>query len=221
MKRLLWPRGGANQKSLTTLALFLLAFWLFYDATKDPKRLQDEKEEEKDRGGRKAPFQRYPKVDRRKRSEASMLDELEAKLVNVPVKFLDENRETNFAQRSREMKDCGKFPHLYELKINTGDDWQELKTQNGSYYFYRAYFDDRPLEKHAKPAVIRLLGMFDNLTPTRTIFCQFWFEGVGDPAIEAVVESRLIWIRGWGNFKADQMLPYLFTCPLPEGTDAG
>ena len=62
---------------------------------------------------------------------------------------------------------CTKFPNLYELKyINM--DWQEFKAQDGTYYIYRAYYDNR----QNGTQLIRILGMFDNQQPVDPVHCQ-------------------------------------------------
>ena len=41
-------------------------------------------------------------------------------------------------------------------------DWQELQSSNGSFYFYRAFYDTRKREEKFG-RTIRILGMVDRL----------------------------------------------------------
>jgi hypothetical protein len=75
---------------------------------------------------------------------------------------------------------CAKYPSPYELEYNN-IYWQTLRTSNGTFQLYGAYYDVR---SHSRigPAV-RILGMMDRIEPKIKTYCQFWFADLKEPAI--------------------------------------
>ena len=113
-----------NQRLLVSLSLGLIILYLVYEDLTSPtpgwdvvnddlselrSRLKVAKVQRRARAESRA-FDTHhvghghPKLDRSHMSEEEMLDILELELQNVPVRFLDENRETNY--KGRHNKDC-------------------------------------------------------------------------------------------------------------------
>ncbi|CAG7732584.1 unnamed protein product, partial [Allacma fusca] len=111
------------------------------------------------------------------------------------------------------MSGCAQFPTLYDLEFNN-IYWQTLKTCNGTFYFYGAYFDDR--ERVIKGPTLRILSMMDRIEPTVKTYCQIWFQGEQKPVFSRMQGYRFMWNRKWGNFKQNILQPYLLSCVVPR-----
>ena len=89
--------------------------------------------------------------------------------------------------------------------------WQILRSSNGTFYLYGAYYDNRTAIQ--KPA-IRILGMMDRIEPRVKTHCLLWYDGDKDPLITPVFEYKYIWNKKWGNYKQGLLQPYLMSCHL-------
>jgi len=148
--------------------------------------------------------------DKKKMDDAGWRQTLRARFPDIPVDMLMDNQKRRTMLRLN--TSCGFMPKIWDLKISN-DLWQEMGTSNGTFYFYRAYYDDRKLEKLG-PSV-RVLAMHDNMTPAQPIYCHFWYEKQSRPVVTKSKDYKLIWVRLWGGWRPDQLQPYLITCPLP------
>jgi hypothetical protein len=107
----------------------------------------------------------------RRKTEREILQELESQMPNVPITFLDDQRDWNW--RHRKTPNCAHVPQLFELHLSN-THWQHVETKNGSFYFYRAYLDTRP-DKNAEAAgnrgrpVVRMLAMADQVGTSVTM----------------------------------------------------
>lgn len=157
------------------------------------------------------PLEQEPSVDRSPSlSEQDMAEQIQAKIPNLPISYWQKYKGKAMSKN----KTCAKFPSLYELSFNNMY-WQTLKTSNGTFYLYGAYYDNRTLV--AMKPVIRVLGMIDRLEPRVKTFCQLWFEGYKEPVFAKVWEYKYIWYKKWGNYKNGLFQPYLIGCQIPPG----
>ncbi|CAG0922236.1 unnamed protein product [Notodromas monacha] len=100
------------------------------------------------------------------------------------------------------------MPNIFELAYDNLV-WQKVKTSNGTFYLYSAYFDIRPLS----PApTLRILSMIDRAVPTVPTFCQIWFENSTKPVIANVSQYRILWERAWGTSNKN---PFSIECKVP------
>jgi len=151
-----------------------------------------------------------PKVDTQQMNDRQWRLQLQERFPDIPINLLLDNQKKRWGRRLNFT--CGYMPKLWDLKVNN-EYWQELRVNNGTFYFYRAFYDDRPQEKLG--VSIRLLAMFDNMTPLEPIQCHFWYKNASVPIISPSTQYKLIWVRLWGGWREDQLQPYLITCPIP------
>ncbi|XP_066959543.1 uncharacterized protein [Macrobrachium rosenbergii] len=143
-------------------------------------------------------------------SQDGLVAQIEAELPNLAIKYWHEYKNQGLYEKN---VTCAKLPYPYDINFNN-KYWQVLKTSNGTFHLYSAYYDNRTLAT-MKPA-IRLLGTIDKISPSVKTNCQLWFEGRHDPVISEVWEYKYIWNKDWGNYKNDLQQPYLMACRIPK-----
>ena len=111
-------------------------------------------------------------------------------------------------------KTCAKFPTLWDISFNNVY-WQTLKTSNGTFHLYGAYYDNRKLV--ATKPVVRILGMINRLEPKVKTHCQFWYDNFKEPIFSKVFEYKYVWYHKWGNHKHGIFQPYFISCQIPVG----
>ncbi|XP_071439396.1 uncharacterized protein [Hetaerina americana] len=144
------------------------------------------------------------------RSEDMLVDEIQRRVPSLPIAYWNQHKNKPMFFRN---ESCAKFPSLYELEFNNLY-WQSLRTSNGTFELFGAYYDIRNLSKIG-PAV-RILGMVDRIEPKVKTYCQFWFENQKEPVFVKVLEYKYIWYRKWGNYKQGIFQPYLIACQIPS-----
>lgn len=152
-----------------------------------------------------------PRVDKRpSRNEDALIQDFQKSVPNVPVQFWNKvkNRPMFYKNES-----CAKFPSIFELEFNN-IYWQTLRTSNGTFQLYGAYYDIRNMSRIG-PAV-RILGMINRIEPTVKTFCQLWFDSIKEPVFIHTLEYKYIWYRKWGNYKQGIYQPYLIACQIPR-----
>ncbi|RZB77508.1 Glyco transf 92 domain containing protein [Asbolus verrucosus] len=127
---------------------------------------------------------------------------------NIPDIYFESRK-----RPSQYNKTCAKFPKLFDLKF-TSDHWQTQTTTNGTLQLFNAYLDDREIDE--KNWFVRIVGLFDQINPNQTFYCQFWMDTVQEPVVVTSEKFVLIWNLSWGR-KKGLYLPYLITCPLAKG----
>ncbi|CAL4122333.1 unnamed protein product [Meganyctiphanes norvegica] len=142
-------------------------------------------------------------------SEEELAKEIQKRNPNLPVQYWFKNRYAGMKYADH----CAAFPSLLDVKYNN-IYWQYLKTSQGTFYLYSAYYDNRYLVKN-KP-VIRILTMYDSLDINVTIHCQIWLNNRKTPVFSEVSQKLKIWDDRWGNNKEGVPRPYLLTCKIPS-----
>lgn len=142
-------------------------------------------------------------------TEDKLVEEVQNRMPNLPIAYWNKNKNRLMHINST----CAKFPSVFELEFNN-IYWQTLRTSNGTFQLYGAYFDNR-IGNNLGPTV-RILGMINRIEPTILTHCQIWFEGKKEPVIVKTFEYKYIWYKKWGNYKQGIYQPYLMACPLPE-----
>lgn len=135
---------------------------------------------------------------------------LQNKVPSLPIKYW-QTLNNKFPSKN---KTCAKFPTLWDISFNNVY-WQTLKTTNGTFHLYGAYYDNRTLV--AMKPVVRMLGMINRLEPKIKTYCQFWFGGLKEPIFAKVFEYKFVWYKKWGNYKNGLFQPYLVSCQIPVG----
>jgi len=143
-------------------------------------------------------------------SEANIIREVQQNLPSLPIAYWNKYKNKNMFYKN---ESCAKYPSIFELEFNN-IYWQTLRTTNGTFQFYGAYYDIRKLSKIG-PAV-RILGMIDRIEPTVKTYCQFWFENHKEPVFVKTMEYKYIWYKKWGNYKQGIFQPYLIACQIPQ-----
>ncbi|KAK7021977.1 hypothetical protein SK128_006311 [Halocaridina rubra] len=139
-------------------------------------------------------------------SEDEVMAMIESQISNLPFKAWQRHKNKKCSGKA-----CVKYPSIYELRYNN-IHWQTLRTSNGTFHLYNAFYDNRTLVEE-KP-VIRILGMVDRLQPPET-YCQLWIDGFETAIISPVTNYAYIWEGSWGNHRENVMQPYLITCRMP------
>lgn len=153
-----------------------------------------------------------PKVDRRPPpSSDSMAEEIAVRLPSLPIAYWEKNKNKQ-SQKFFKNKTCAAFPTIYDLEFDN-IYWQNLKTSNGSFHFFGAYYDVRPMNQLGP--TVRILSMIDRIEPSVVTHCQFWFENQNEPVIVKSFEYKYIWYKKWGNYKQGIFQPYLIACQIP------
>ncbi|KAJ8890973.1 hypothetical protein PR048_010482 [Dryococelus australis] len=151
-----------------------------------------------------------PKVDKSPvLTEDQVIQEIQRKLPSLPITFWNQykNKAMYFKNSS-----CARLPSIFELEFNN-IYWQTLRTSNGTFQLFGAYYDIRKLSRIG-PA-LRILGMINRIEPAVKTYCQMWFDNLKEPALVKVMEYKYIWHKKWGNYKQDIYQPYLIACQIP------
>lgn len=151
-----------------------------------------------------------PLLDRRQRDEAELLADAERRMPSLPLLYWNKNKDNK--KKFFKNKDCAPFPSIYDVQFDNVY-WQTLRTSNGTFHLYGAYYDVRKASLLG-PAV-RILAVHDRIQPTLTTHCQLWFEDENEPVIVKNLEYKYIWNSKWGNYKHQIFQPYLLACVLP------
>lgn len=155
------------------------------------------------------PMEAEPLLDKSSLSDEEIIKNLQEKIPNFPIQFWQKYKGKVLSKN----KTCAKFPNYFDVSFNN-IYWQTLKTSNGSFYLYAAYYDNRTLV--AMKPVIRVLGMINRLEPTVKTYCQLWFDGHKEPVFAKVFEYKYVWYKKWGNYKNGLFQPYLIACQIPK-----
>lgn len=141
-------------------------------------------------------------------SEDKLVEEVQNRMPSLPIAYWNKMKNKPMYVNAT----CAKFPSVFELEFNN-IYWQTLRTTNGTFQLYGAYFDNRPTNNLGP--TVRILGMIDRIEPTVITHCQIWFDGKKEPVIVKTFEYKYIWYKKWGNYKQGIYQPYLMACPLP------
>lgn len=141
--------------------------------------------------------------------DESLVRDVENRIPSLPITYWSKYK--NFSQKKSST--CAKYPSIFELEFNN-IYWQTLRTTNGTFQLFGAYYDIRK-NSRIGPAV-RILGMIDRIEPKVKTYCQFWFDGQKEPFIVKTFEYKYIWYNKWGNYKQGIYSPYLIACQIPK-----
>ncbi|XP_070152969.1 uncharacterized protein [Polyergus mexicanus] len=157
----------------------------------------------------KSSLELEPLLDKRPvKSEHQLIEEIVEKIPSLPLSdWIRNNKLTKRANDS-----CARYPQIYDLEFNNFY-WQTLRTNNGTFQFFGAFYDNRRLSKIG-PAV-RIVGMIDRIEPTVKTYCQLWYENESEPRIVETLEYKYIWYPKWGNYKQGIYQPYVIACRVP------
>ncbi|KAA0187799.1 hypothetical protein HAZT_HAZT003635 [Hyalella azteca] len=133
---------------------------------------------------------------------------LQSEIPNLPIRYW-QSLNNKFPAKNAT---CAIFPSLIDLQFNNVY-WQTLKTSNGTFHLYGAYYDNRTLL--AMEPVVRMLGMINRIEPTVQTICQLWFDGLEAPVFAEVFKYQFVWLKEWGNHKKGLFQPYLWSCKIP------
>lgn len=155
------------------------------------------------------PLELEPLLDKRPaKTEQQLIEEIAERMPSLPLS--DWSRNSKLTKRGNDS--CAKYPQIYELEFNNFY-WQTLRTSNGTFQFFGAFYDNRKLSKIG-PAV-RIVGMIDRIEPTVKTYCQLWYDGENEPRIVETLEYKYIWYPKWGNYKQGIYQPYVIACRVP------
>ncbi|XP_055611812.1 uncharacterized protein LOC129758338 [Uranotaenia lowii] len=140
--------------------------------------------------------------------DEQLVRDVENRIPSLPIAYWSKHK--NVVQKKG---GCAKYPSIFELEFNN-IYWQTLRTSNGTFQLYGAYYDIRK-QSRLGPAV-RILGMIDRIEPKVKTFCQLWFDGQKEPFIVKTFEYKYIWFNKWGNYKQGIYQPYLIACQIPK-----
>ncbi|EFN64497.1 hypothetical protein EAG_01835 [Camponotus floridanus] len=155
------------------------------------------------------PLELEPLLDKRPvKSEQQLIEEIAEKIPSLPLS--DWLRNSKLTKRANDS--CARYPQIYDLEFNNFY-WQTLRTSNGTFQFFGAFYDNRRLSKIG-PAV-RIVGMIDRIEPTVKTYCQLWYDGESEPKIVETLEYKYIWYPKWGNYKQGIYQPYVIACRVP------
>ncbi|XP_043486161.1 LOW QUALITY PROTEIN: uncharacterized protein LOC122513754 [Polistes fuscatus] len=165
------------------------------------------------------PLDLEPLLDKRPaKTEEELIEEIEERLPSLPLAYWSKSNKLNGQQNKLSKKgneSCAnfKFPSIYDLEFNN-IYWQTLRTSNGTFQFFGAFYDKRKLSRIG-PA-IRIVGMIDRIEPTVKTYCQMWFDGEKSPVVVEYLEYKYIWYPKWGNYKQGIYQPYVIACKIPQ-----
>lgn len=158
----------------------------------------------------KSPLELEPLLDKRPaKTEQQLIEEIAERIPSLPLSDWSKN---NRLSQKRGNNNCTRYPQIYDLEFNN-IYWQTLKTSNGTFQFFGAFYDNRRLSKIG-PAV-RIVGMIDRIEPTVKTYCQLWYDGEREPKIVETLEYKYIWYAKWGNYKQGIYQPYVIACRVP------
>ncbi|XP_077295621.1 uncharacterized protein LOC143917881 [Arctopsyche grandis] len=153
-----------------------------------------------------------PRVDHRPLpSEDILAMEAEKRLPSLPIAYWEKHKGKQTIKFYKN-KTCAAFPTIYDLEFDNVY-WQTLRSSNGTFHFFGAYYDIRPTSLLG-PAV-RILAMINRIEPTVVTHCQLWFDNQNEPVIVKTLEYKYIWYKKWGNYKQGIFQPYLLACQMP------
>lgn len=167
----------------------------------------------------KFPQNQDPLLDKRPiKSEDELIREIEDRLPSLPVVYWNKNSKFLNSLNSKTLKTndkacVAKYPGIYDLEFNN-IYWQTLRTSNGTFQLFGAYYDVRKLSRIG-PA-IRMVGMIDRIAPTIKTYCQLWYDGEREPKVVEILEYKYIWFSKWGNYKQGIYQPYVIACMIPK-----
>lgn len=141
--------------------------------------------------------------------DESLVKDVASRIPSLPIAYWSKYK--NVSQKKSST--CAKYPSIFELEFNN-IYWQTLRTSNGTFQLFGAYYDIRK-SSLIGPSV-RILGMIDRIEPKVKTYCQFWFDGQKEPHIVKTFEYKYIWYNKWGNYKQGIYQPYLIACQIPK-----
>nr|XP_034180995.1 uncharacterized protein LOC117604715 [Osmia lignaria]XP_034180996.1 uncharacterized protein LOC117604715 [Osmia lignaria]XP_034180997.1 uncharacterized protein LOC117604715 [Osmia lignaria] len=163
----------------------------------------------------KNPLDLEPLLDKRPaKTEEELIQEIEQRLPSLPLSYWNKN--SKFAGvKSKGNSSCSylRYPSIYDIEFNNVY-WQTMRTSNGTFQFFGAFYDRRKLSRIG-PAV-RIVGMIDRIEPTVKTHCQLWYDGEREPKIVETLEYKYIWYSKWGNYKQGIYQPYVIACKIPQ-----
>lgn len=159
-----------------------------------------------------SPLELEPLLDKRPaKTEQQLIEEIAERIPSLPLS--DWSKNNRLTKRGNES--CAKYPQIYDLEFNN-IYWQTLRTSNGTFQFFGAFYDNRKLSKIG-PAV-RIVGMIDRIEPIVKTYCQLWYDDESEPKIIETLEYKYIWYPKWGNYKQGIYQPYVIACRVPPQT---
>ncbi|XP_066584794.1 uncharacterized protein [Prorops nasuta] len=167
--------------------------------------------------GTKSPLDLEPLLDKRPaKSEEELIQEIEDRLPSLPLSYWTKNSKSPQSKTSKSTTgSCPglRYPSIFDLEFNNVY-WQTLRTTNGTFQLFGAFYDRRKLSRIG-PA-IRIVGMINRIEPTVKTFCQMWYDGESEPKIVETLEYKYIWYSKWGNYKQGIYQPYVIACKVPQ-----
>lgn len=158
----------------------------------------------------KSPLELEPLLDKRPaKTEQQLIEEIAERIPSLPLSDWTKNRQS----QKKGNDSCSRYPQIYDLEFNN-IYWQTLRTSNGTFQFFGAFYDNRRLSRIG-PAV-RIVGMIDRIEPTIKTYCQLWYESEREPRIVETLEYKYIWYAKWGNYKQGIYQPYVIACRVPQ-----
>ncbi|XP_076644683.1 uncharacterized protein LOC143354458 [Halictus rubicundus] len=165
----------------------------------------------------KNPLDLEPLLDKSPaKTEEELIREIEQRLPSLPLAYWNKNSKYSGVQSKVKGNDsCSnlKYPSIYDIEFNNVY-WQTMRTSNGTFQFFGAFYDRRKLSRIG-PA-IRIVGMIDRIEPTVKTHCQLWYDGEKEPRVVETLEYKYIWYPKWGNYKQGIYQPYVIACKVPQ-----
>lgn len=165
----------------------------------------------------KSPLDLEPLLDKSPaKTEEELIREIEQRLPSLPLAYWNKNSKYSGSQgKSKGNDSCSnlKYPSIYDIEFNNVY-WQTMRTSNGTFQFFGAFYDRRKLSRIG-PA-IRIVGMIDRIEPTVKTHCQLWYDGEREPRVVETLEYKYIWYPKWGNYKQGIYQPYVIACKVPQ-----
>ncbi|XP_076294748.1 uncharacterized protein LOC143215972 [Lasioglossum baleicum] len=165
----------------------------------------------------KNPLDLEPLLDKSPaKTEEELIREIEQRLPSLPLAYWNKNSKYPGAlSKSKRNDSCSnlKYPSIYDIEFNNVY-WQTMRTSNGTFQFFGAFYDRRKLSRIG-PA-IRIVGMIDRIEPTVKTHCQLWYDGEREPRVVETLEYKYIWYPKWGNYKQGIYQPYVIACKVPQ-----
>ncbi|XP_053986409.1 uncharacterized protein LOC128880399 [Hylaeus volcanicus] len=167
-------------------------------------------------GPTRNPLELEPLLDKRPaKTEEELIQEIEQRLPSLPLAYWSKNIKYSGGQSKAKGNDsCSslRYPSIYDIEFNN-IYWQTMRTTNGTFQFFGAFYDRRKLSRIG-PA-IRIVGMIDRIEPTVKTHCQLWYDGEREPKVVETLEYKYIWYPKWGNYKQGIYQPYVIACKVP------
>lgn len=161
---------------------------------------------------------REPLLDKRPpKTENELIEEIEKRLPSLPLSYWIKTntiKSPSPNDKKKTTKNCiPHYPSIFDLEFNN-IYWQTLRSSNGTFQLFGAYFDNRKLSRIG-PAV-RIVGMIDRIEPKIKTYCQLWYDGEREAKIVDILEYKYIWYSKWGNYKQGIYQPYVIACKIPQ-----